>query len=105
MGGDFQQRVATGEVRLEMWIERVKIGDLTDETRKFIEGWLSRGGVGFEDDEGRLCSQLVPLRSATRQERHAAWERIQEISKVVGDQMRARGETEADLDRILQEDT
>jgi len=84
-------------------MKTVKLTELGDDVRDFLDRSLSSGGVVIEAEDGSECGRLLPLRRVAPEERAAAWKRIQEIQKEVGDKMRARGETEADLDRILQE--
>ena len=85
-------------------MKKLKLADLNEAVRSFVTGIGEGESVLVEDETGRARYGVIPFREAPPEEQEAAWQDIQDIQREAGDRMRARGQTEEDLDRILQED-
>lgn len=84
--------------------KKIRENEISEAVRSFLREAFEGGGVVIEDETGRVRGGVMPYRQATPEEQEQAWNRLRQIQQEVGDKMRARGETEADLDRILREE-
>ena len=83
-----------------MSVQKVTIHDLSDPVRNFFEQLAGRGLL-VEDETGRACFGVVPYHRATAEQRIGAAADLAELQKQVGDQMRADGRRESELDSLL----
>ena len=83
-----------------MSVQKITTNELSAPVRSFLEQ-LSSGGLLVEDESGQACFGVVPYRQANREQRARAEADLAELQKQVGDQMRAEGRSESELDRLL----
>ena len=87
-----------------MSLRKIKITELSESVRSFLDEVRSGGGVIVEDESGRPRYGVSPYDQATEDERQAAWLRMRRLQREVRLRMEAEGKTEEELDRILQEE-
>jgi hypothetical protein len=85
-------------------MKTVKLTELDESVRTFLAQVPPGEGIRVDDDAGLPRFSVVPYRRATEEQRLAALARLVEIQRNTRAQMEREGKTEAELDRILQED-
>jgi hypothetical protein len=85
-------------------MNKVRLSDVNEEVRSFLQQALQSGGVEIEDESGRTRGSCVPYRDPTPDERWQAQVELERLWKTTGPAMQEAGVTEADIDRDLQED-
>lgn len=95
-----------------MRMDRVRLKSLSESVRSFLARVRKGRGLLVEDEGGRVVVQVLPADGqeedayveASPEEREAAFKAIEKIQRKVGKMMERTGKTEAELDRLLQED-
>jgi hypothetical protein len=84
-------------------MRKVRLSELSEAVRLFLQQALQSGGVEIEDDTGRIRGGFVPYRDPTPGERRQAQVELEKLWAKTGPAMQAAGVTEADIDRDLQD--
>ena len=85
-------------------MKKVRLSELSEPVRSFLEQVTPDESIMVEDDDGHAQYGVIPYQSDTPEERLAAWQEIEEIQREVGQSLLRQGITENDVDRLLQED-
>jgi hypothetical protein len=85
-------------------MNKVRLSDVNEEVRSFLQQALQSGGVEIEDESGRTRGSCVPYLDPTPGERRRAQVELERLWNTTGPAIREAGVTEADIDRDLQED-
>ncbi|MEX0701007.1 MAG: hypothetical protein WD069_02825 [Planctomycetales bacterium] len=80
----------------------VKLNELSESVRTFLDEALAGEGTVIEDERGRTRGRVVPVTLAPTSEQDSAWRRLKAIQRKTRQRMLAAGRTEGELDRILQ---
>jgi len=87
-----------------MSMKTVKLTELDEAVRSFLDQAQQGDGIRVEDAEGEPCYSVAPFYRAGDQERQQALARLAEIQRKQRERMEAEGKTEEQLDEILQEE-
>ena len=87
-----------------MVVRKVTLRDLSPPVRSFFDRIKNGHRVVVEDENGRAKYGIVVYREATPKQQAAAWQRLQRLQKKVGKMMERTGKTEAELDKLLQDE-
>ena len=87
-----------------MSVQKVTLKDLSAPVRSFLAQAKKRNGVLVEDSRGRALYGVIRYQEATPKNQAAALKRLTQLQRKVGAIMKRHGRTEADLDRLLQEE-
>lgn len=82
-------------------MRKVKLSQLEEAVRGFLDGALQEDGLIVEDDAGRLRGQFVPYRDPTPEEERRADESLERLRQKTGESMQRHGVTEDDIMREL----
>ena len=85
-------------------MKRVRLTELSDDTRRVLADAEQDGGLVVEDERGRARSRVYAYPEPTEAERRAAWDRLKGFQKKVQQSFDEQGVSEDDLDRLIQED-
>jgi hypothetical protein len=85
-------------------METIRINELSDDVRAFLDRAFAGNGVLVEDERGRARGGVVPYFEADDAEKRRAWEGLKQLQQRVAASLQRQGITEDDLDRVLQED-
>ena len=85
-------------------MKKVRLTELSEPLRMFLNQVLQSGGVEIEDESGRIRGSFVPYRDPTPEEERRADESLEQLRKKTGEATEKHGVTEEDIDRVLQED-
>jgi hypothetical protein len=84
-------------------VQKVRISELGDAVRAFLGRAVEGQIIVVEDEGGRAAYSVVPVLQPSPKQQQEAWQDILQLQQQVGRSMAARGATEEDIDRILQE--
>jgi hypothetical protein len=82
---------------------KVRLSEVNEEVRSFLQKALQSGGMEIEDETGRTRGSFVPYRDPTPDEQLRAQVELQRLWQKTGPAMQEAGVTEADIDRDLLE--
>jgi hypothetical protein len=85
-------------------MKTVALNDLSQDIRQLLTDAEQSGGLVVEDENGRARSRIYAYAEPTEAERQAAWGRLQGFQEKVQRSFDAQGVSEADLDRLIQDD-
>jgi hypothetical protein len=85
-------------------MQTVRLNDLCEPVRSFIEQASLGDGIIVADETGRARCGVVPYRQATAEEKRLADESLTRLRRKVDQAMTEQGVTEGDIDRALEED-
>ncbi len=85
-------------------MKKVAINELSQSVRSFLDQVQNGEAIVIQDEQGRSRYGVVPYVEAAPEEQKVAWKEIEAIQRKVGENMKKRGQTEDDLDRLLQEE-
>jgi hypothetical protein len=85
-------------------MRKVRLAEVSEAVRLFVDQALQSGGVEIEDESGRLRGSFVPYRDPTPDQRRQAQAQLEKLWKKTSRAMHEAGVTEADIDRELQDD-
>ena len=85
-------------------MKKVRLSELTDPVRSFLDQVFEGGGVVFEDNDGRTRGSFVPYRDPTPEEERRADESLARFREKTSAGMKEAGVTEDDVMRELLED-
>ena len=85
-------------------MKKVRLSELTEPVRQFLDRVFEGGGVVVEDNEGRTRGSFVPYRDPTPEEEHRADESLARLRQKTSAAMKEAGVTEDDVMRELLED-
>lgn len=87
-----------------MAMKTMKLTELSDDVRSFLDQAQEGDGVRVEDETGQARYSIAPYHQETAEERSAAQERLRQLQRKTRRAMDEQGVTEEDIDRVLQED-
>jgi hypothetical protein len=85
-------------------METVRLNDVSEEVRAFLDRAFGTGGVLVADAAGRACGGVLPYFEVTDEQKRSAWQSLERLQEKVAASMQRQGVTEDDVDRVLQED-
>jgi hypothetical protein len=85
-------------------MDTIRLNEVSDDVRAFLDRAFATDGVIVEDDDGRARGGIVPYFEATDEEKRRAWEGLKRLQQNVAASMQRQGIAEEDVDRLLQED-
>lgn len=85
-------------------MDTVRLNEVSDDVRTFLNRAFSGGGVLVEDESGRARGGVLPYFEASDEEKRLAWQGMERLQQKVAAAMKRQGVTEDDIDRVLQED-
>jgi len=85
-------------------IRKIRLNDLQEPLRTFLDEALAGDGVVIEDAGGQLRGRLLPFAQVSRDERDRALRELRSLQDTVQERIDAEGKSEAELDAILQDD-
>lgn len=85
-------------------MRKVRLSEVSEAVRVFVNQALQSGGVEIEDENGRVRGSVVPYRVPTPDQRRQAQAKLEKLWEKTGRAMLEAGVTEADIDRELQDD-
>lgn len=85
-------------------MKKVRLSELTETVRQFLDRVFEGGGVVVEDNEGRTRGSFVPYRDPTPEEERRADESLARLRQKTSAAMKEAGVTEDDVMRELLED-
>jgi hypothetical protein len=85
-------------------MKKVRLSELTEPVRQFLDRVFAGGGVVVEDNEGRTRGSFVPYRDPTPEEERRADESLARLRQKTSAAMKEAGVTEDDVMRELLED-
>ena len=88
-----------------MTMRKVTITKLSKPVQSFLSSVRKGKGILVEDATGRAKYGIIPYEEAPKAAQKAALKRLERLQKKVGRMMKRTGKTEAEFDRILQQDT
>lgn len=91
------------ERRYAYAMRNTTVTKLSKPVRTFLARARKGRGLVVEDASGRGWVGVVPYDESSRRAQEAAMKRLERIQKKVGRVMRAKGKTEEDFDRLLQD--
>ena len=87
-----------------MAMRKVTITKLSKSVQSFLARVRNGDSIIVQDEAGRARVGVIPYQEATPAQKKKAWKDVKRIQTKVGKMMRKKGKTEAQLDRILQDD-
>jgi hypothetical protein len=85
-------------------MKKVRLSELTEPVRQFLDRVFAGGGVVVEDNEGRTRGSFVPYRDPTPEEERRADESLARLRQKTSAAMKEAGVTGDDVMRELLED-
>ena len=85
-------------------MKKVRLSEVSQAVRSFLDGVLQGDGVVIEDDAGRTRGQVVPYRDPTPEEERQANESLERIRQQTAAAMEEAGVTEEDVMQELLKD-
>ncbi len=85
-------------------MKKVRLSDLSEPVRAFLNQIKPDESIMVEDDNGELRCGITPYTKATPAEKRRARASLENLWKHTEQAMRESGVTEADIDRDLQAD-
>jgi hypothetical protein len=85
-------------------MDRVKLSELSDVVRAWLNEIRQGDGVVIEDDAGQGRYSVAPFHQATADERQAALQHLGRLQAQTRQGMDEQGVTEDDIDQLLQKD-
>jgi hypothetical protein len=85
-------------------MDTVRLSEVNEEVRLFLQQALESGGVEIQDESGRTRGSFVPYRDPTPDEWWQAQVELQQLWQKTAPAMQDAGVSEADIDRDLQAD-
>ena len=85
-------------------MKKVRLSELSEQVRRFLEGVKSGESIAVVDDNGQLQCGVTPYAEAGPEERRRAMASLQELWKTTGPAMKEAGVTEDDVMRELLKD-
>jgi len=85
-------------------MESISLTELGESVRSFLERADRQRGIVIKAEDGTARFSVYTHRPPTPEERDRAWKALEPVQRAAEESMRARGLTEADLDRLLQEE-
>lgn len=85
-------------------MKKVRLSELAEPVRSFLDRVFAGGGVVVEDNEGRMRGSFVPYRDPTPDEERRADESLARLREKTDAGMKEAGVTEDDVMRELLED-
>jgi hypothetical protein len=84
-------------------MRKVRLAEVNEAVRLFVNQALQSGGVEIEDENGRLRGSFVPYCDPTPDQRQQAQAQLKKLWEKTSRAMQEAGVTEADIDRELQD--
>ncbi len=85
-------------------MKKVRLSELNEQVRRFLEDVKSGGSIAVVDDNGQLQCGVTPYADASPEEKRQAMASLQELWKTTGPAMEKAGVTEDDVMRDLLKD-
>jgi antitoxin (DNA-binding transcriptional repressor) of toxin-antitoxin stability system len=85
-------------------MNRVRLSELSEPVRAFLERVRGGESIIVEDDQGQLQCGITPYAEASEQEKQRAMAAMEQLWQHTAKSMAEQGITEEDIDRVLQED-
>lgn len=85
-------------------MNRVRLSELSEPVRAFLERIKTGETIIVEDDQGQLQCGITPYVEASADEKERAIEAMERLWRHTAESMSAQGITEDDIDRVLRED-
>ena len=86
-------------------MQRMAISELSPSVQSFLAQVKRRNGILIEDEDGRTRYGVIPYEEAPPAQQRTARKRLVQLQAKVGKTMRKRNRTEAQFDRLLQQNT
>ena len=83
-------------------MKKVRLNELNESVRSFLEQLRDGESIMVEDENGQLQCGITPYFKASAEERRQAWRELEELQDRVAASMQEQGVTEEDVDRLLQ---
>jgi hypothetical protein len=83
---------------------KVRLNEVSDDVRAFLNRAFSGGGLVVEDESGRARGGVLPYFEATDTEKREAWKGIERLQQQVAASMARQGITEDAVDQALRDD-
>ena len=85
-------------------MKKVRLNELSDVIRAFVEHLLEGEGVEIEDEAGVTRGQFIPFRDPTPEQEQRANDSLAKLQKRAAASIKKYGKTEDDLMRVILED-
>jgi hypothetical protein len=85
-------------------IKKIRLNEIQEPVRTFLDEALSGDGVVIEDAAGQLRGRLRPFTQVSQEERDRALRELRALQATVQQRIDAAGKSEPELDAILQDD-
>lgn len=83
---------------------KVRLNEVSDDVRVFLDRAFSTGGLVVEDESGRARGGILPYFEATDPEKRQAWQELERLQLKVAASFARQGVSEDAIDQALRED-